>query len=102
MAKLKIAEVILRERRRLELTQEDLANALTVSPQAVSNWERGGYPDITLLPRIANYFKITVDELIGNDQATMDEDMVAFGKKYWSNTCSKSEKLELAKENGRN
>ncbi|MBQ3153949.1 MAG: helix-turn-helix transcriptional regulator [Clostridia bacterium] len=98
MANLKIAEVILRERRKRNLTQEELANALTVSPQAVSNWERGGYPDITLLPRIANYFKITVDELIGNDQATMDEDMVAFGDKFWSTQYSKAEKLSFAKE----
>ena len=98
MAELKIAEVILRERRKLKLTQEELANAIMVSPQAVSNWERGGYPDITLLPRIANYFKITVDELIGNDAATMDEDMISFGNKYRSNQYSKSEKLALAKE----
>ena len=40
MAELKIAEVIIRERRKLKLTQEELANALMVSPQAVSNWER--------------------------------------------------------------
>ena len=98
MAELKIAEVILRERRKLKLTQEELANALMVSPQAVSNWERGGYPDITLLPRIANYFKITVDELIGNDAATMDEDMIAFGNKWRSNQYSKLEKLAFAKE----
>ena len=98
MAELKIAEVILRERRKLKLTQEELANALMVSPQAVSNWERGGYPDITLLPRIANYFKITVDELIGNDAATMDEDMISFGNKYRSNRYSKLEKLAFAKE----
>lgn len=98
MAELKIAEVIIRERRKLKLTQEELANALMVSPQAVSNWERGGYPDITLLPRIANYFKITVDELIGNDAATMGEDMISFGNKYRSNQYSKSEKLAFAKE----
>ena len=98
MAELKIAEVILRERRKLKLTQEELAAALTVSPQAVSNWERGGYPDITLLPRIAHYFKITVDELIGIDEATMDEDMGTFEKKYRSNQYSKPEKLALAKE----
>lgn len=98
MPELKISEIILRERRKLKLTQEELANALSVSPQAVSNWERGGYPDITLLPRLANFFKITVDALIGNDQATMDEDMQAFGKKYWDHHYSKSEKLALAKE----
>ena len=98
MAELKIAEVILRERRKLKQTQEELASTLNVSPQAVSNWERGGYPDITLLPRIANFFKITVDELIGNDQSTMDEDMISFGNKYRSNKYSKSEKLVFAKE----
>ena len=98
MPKLKISEIILRERRKLNLTQEELANALSVSPQAVSNWERGGYPDITLLPRLARFFSITVDELIGNDQATMDEDMRAFGKKYWDYHYTKSEKLALAKE----
>ncbi len=98
MSELKIAEVILRERRKLKLTQEELANALLVSPQAVSNWERGGYPDITLLPRIANYFKITVDELIGNDAATMAADMVDFDNKYFSRQYSKSEKLAFAKE----
>ncbi len=98
MAELKISKVILRERRKLNLTQEELASALSVSSQAVSNWERGGYPDITLLPRIARYFKITVDELIGNDQVTMDEDMQAFGQKYWHGHCSKAEKLALAKE----
>ena len=64
---LKIPEVILKKRREKNLTQEELASALGVSPQAVSNWERGGYPDITLLPKIANFFEITVDELIGND-----------------------------------
>ncbi len=98
MTELKISEVILRERRKLNLTQEDLATALTVSPQAVSNWERGGYPDITLLPRIARYFNITVDELIGNDQATMDADMKDFGEKYWNSQYSNAEKLALAKE----
>ena len=82
MVELKIAEVILRERRKLKLTQEELANALMVSPQAVSNWERGGYPDITLLPRIANYFKITVDELIGNDEASHQADFEFFMSKF--------------------
>ena len=98
MAELKISEVILRERRKLKLTQEEIAGALSVSTQDVSNWERGGYPDITLLPRIANYFKITVDELIGNDEATMDEDMSYFWKKHNSFKYPKSELLVLAKE----
>ena len=63
MTDLKIAEVILRERRKLKMTQEDLANALNVTPQAVSHWERGGYPDITLLPALAEVFGVTIDDL---------------------------------------
>ena len=63
MTELKIAEVILRERRKLKMTQEDLANALNVTPQAVSNWERGGYPDITLLPALAEVLGVTIDDL---------------------------------------
>ena len=69
--------------KRLEkgLTQEQLAQAIQISPQAVSKWERGdGYPDITLLPRIANFFQISVDELIGNDEATRAEDADNFAR----------------------
>lgn len=60
----KIKELRGRDRRK----QEDLAVALGVTNQAVSRWEaNGGYPDIELLPAIANYFHITIDELFGYD-----------------------------------
>ena len=53
-------------RRRDGRTQEALAEALGVTNQAVSRWESGGsYPDMELLPAIANYFHVSIDELFG-------------------------------------
>lgn len=100
MTTLKIPEVILRERRKKNITQEELASALDVTPQAISNWERGGYPDITLLPRIANYFGITVDELIGNDAVTLEEDIETLQKHYAFNSTKEgcAERIALAKK----
>ena len=47
------------------VSQEKLAQYLSVSFQAVSKWENGNaYPDITLLPDIARFFGVTVDELL--------------------------------------
>ena len=55
-----------RARHRLGVTQEELASHIGVSKAAVSKWETGmTYPDITLLPVLAAYFDISIDELIG-------------------------------------
>lgn len=51
-------------RRRDKRTQEQLAEALGVTSQAVSRWESGGsYPDMNLIPAIASYFRVSIDEL---------------------------------------
>ena len=53
-------------------TQEALADALGVTSQAVSRWEMGGgYPDMEMIPSIANYFGVSIDELFGyeNDRS---------------------------------
>ena len=61
-----IGENLKKQRKLRELTQEQLADILGVSFQSVSKWERNeGYPDIEMLPTIAGYFGITVDELMG-------------------------------------
>ena len=63
---IKIGQKIKQLRQRDGRKQEDLANALGVSPQAISRWEaNGGYPDMELIPAIANYFNISIDELFG-------------------------------------
>ncbi len=61
-------------RQQKNITQEALANHLGITPQSVGKWERGeGFPDITLLPKIAFYFDVTVDELLCVDQVRAEE-----------------------------
>lgn len=63
---LNIGENIFNLRRARKLTQEQLADFIGVTKASVSKWETGqSTPDILLLPRLAAYFDITVDELIG-------------------------------------
>ena len=52
-----------------KMTQEELAELLGTTSKSISRWEQSlTYPDISLLPFIANIFEITVDELLGNKQ----------------------------------
>lgn len=63
---MKIQEQIAFLRKQKGLTQEELAQALGVTNQAVSKWESGACcPDIQLLPELAKLFEVTVDELLG-------------------------------------
>lgn len=53
-------------RKRSGLTQEELAEKCSVTPQAVSKWENAlTSPDISLIPRLAEIFGVTCDELLG-------------------------------------
>lgn len=57
-------------RKARDLTQEQIANTFNVSPQTVSRWETGvNLPDIEMLPPLAAFFKVTVDDLLGVDLA---------------------------------
>lgn len=60
-----IGKNIKRLRQNKGVTQEQLAECLHISGQAVSKWENGtALPDITFLPLIADYFGVTIDELL--------------------------------------
>lgn len=70
---LTIAENLKNLRLKKGVTQNDLAEFLGMSNQSVSKWERGeGFPDITLLPAIASYFGVTVDDLLGCGRIAID------------------------------
>lgn len=59
-------------------TQERLAKELNVSPQAVSKWENDiNYPDISLLPDLARFLGVSVDELLSGASASTQETEVA-------------------------
>ena len=64
--KLNLGNQIRLSRRRMNLTQEQLAEKFGTSPQAISRWEIGAtYPDIEMLPMIASFFEMSVDALLG-------------------------------------
>lgn len=79
-----IGRTIARERRRAGITQEALAEHLGVSKAAVSKWELGqSLPDMSLLPRIAAYFSLTLDELFDwRDELTEAESAALYAEVY--------------------
>jgi len=75
--KLNIGENIKRLRVQKNTTQEELAGYLGVSYQAVSRWENNQcYPDIELLPDIARFFEIKMDELLGTGTSPEEIDSI--------------------------
>jgi len=73
MKDISISKVIVRKRNEKGVTQDDLASFLGVSKASVSKWEtEQNYPDILLLPRLASYFNISMDELMGYEPQMTD------------------------------
>ena len=60
-----IGKNIAKLRKTRGVKQEELARFVGVSAQAVSKWENGGVPDTELLPKIAAFFQVSIDELFG-------------------------------------
>lgn len=95
-------ENLKRLRKEKELTQETLADFLSVSFQAVSKWERNeSYPDLSMLPIIASFFGITTDELLGVDKSRREkqiEDYISeYHKLYYKDTTKAFELISKAK-----
>lgn len=77
MNTINIASVIAELRKKNNMTQSALADKLDVSYQAVSKWERGeSLPDISLLPKIADIFGISIDQLIRGTLDLEDEKQI--------------------------
>ena len=65
---MKISERIKKYREENHITQQELADKLYVSKQAISKWENDkSLPDVSMYPTIASLLNITVDELMGNE-----------------------------------
>lgn len=74
MNKLNLSDNIIRLRHEKKLTQEELADYMGVTKASVSKWEKGiNTPDLLLLPQLAAYFDVTVDELIGYESQLSSE-----------------------------
>ena len=62
-----LSERIVELRKERGLTQEQLGQLVGVSAQAVSKWEKGGAPDVELLPALADRLGVTIDTLFGRE-----------------------------------
>ena len=90
-----LGENIKRLRKEKGLTQETLAEFLGVSFQSISKWERNeSYPDITILPKIAGFFKVSVDELFGVNRAEDEAEIIKKLEAY-DNLTDEKLKLEM-------
>ena len=89
----KIGSVISELRKMKGVTQDELAKSVGVSAQAVSKWENGGVPDIELLPSIADFFEISVDELYGRSASNRNITEAIF-KHIWSTQSNSEERFK--------
>lgn len=84
MKEINIGKKLMEKRRQKGLTQKDLAEYIGVSKASVSKWETNqSYPDITLLPQLASFFNLTIDDLMGYSPQMSKEEI----KKVYYRFC---------------
>lgn len=85
-----IGEIISIERQNRNMTQEEFASRLGVTPQAVSKWERGGgLPDVSLLSGICQILRISANRLLGIQEDFLSETVCAENNDHyrtWNDT----------------
>ena len=83
------------------ITQEQLAERIGVSFQAVSKWENNiALPDIALVPTLASYFGVTIDELFGYNVKAIEEKAMEIAKESWKYRESDWEKARQIIDEG--
>ena len=103
MNALKLAENIIQLRHEKKITQEQLADFVGVTKASVSKWEtKQSMPDILLLPQLAAFFDVTIDELLGYEPQLSKEQMekiylelaADFAKSPFEEVIERVQKLE--------
>ncbi len=95
---LNFAENLKQLRKAKEITQEKLADVLGVTGQTISRWELGiCYPDLELLPAIANFFGVSIDQILSNDSSSKERDFEKFGQMIYSFSVNTGERIDFVK-----
>lgn len=87
-----LSERIAALRKERGLTQEQLGNMVGVSYQAVSKWEKGGAPDVELLPVLSRQLGVTIDALFGMEGGEQEDPADAVGR--WLRGIPAKERLD--------
>ncbi len=91
----RLSQNIIRYRKAAGLTQEKLGKLMSVSMQAVSHWERGGAPDVALLPKLASVLNVSIDELFDYTSQKSPDISVILREEF----CRTPEELRFSKAN---
>ncbi len=90
-----IGQQIASLRKERGIKQDELASYVGVSAQAVSKWENGGVPDTELLPKIADFFEVSIDSLFGRTITDYSDLQSALTKKIIETPNEQRFKLAL-------